>query len=131
MIKFQKFYVTNGAVKAKVFYSASQNYRDVKAGMAGGLIDCVTLYAKGYGGGLGKIFPGKYANDTDIQSDYFDEGRVTFFPGDEHYTAALARAKQNQADNVAKAADRIERLAAKRANAMHDDFNWVGSRHHY
>jgi hypothetical protein len=111
MIKFQKFYVTNGEVKAKVFYSAGQIYADVKAGSAGGLRDCVTLYAKGYDRALGKVFADLYQNDTDLMTDYFDKGSVRFFPGDELYEAALARCEQNAAESDAK-------YAAKRAAAQ-------------
>jgi hypothetical protein len=82
-IKFQKFYVTNGETKARVFYSNST------------LIDgrkCVTLYAKDYSRNLGAIFGDSYENATDSQTDYFDEGHVRIFPDSPHYAAALARA---------------------------------------
>jgi hypothetical protein len=81
-IKFQKFYVTNGQTKARVFYSK------------GKLIDgreCVTLYAKDYGHNLGHIFADGYQNDTDLMTDYFDKGLVRIFPDQPHYAAALAR----------------------------------------
>jgi hypothetical protein len=130
-IKFQKFYVTDGAVKAKVFYSAGQNYRDVKAGIAGGLVDTVTLYARDYDRKLGLIFKDGYQNDTDLMTDYFDQGRVRLFPGDTLYDAALARAKQNDADRAAAQAAKAAKRAFKAANDALDDFNYVGSRHHY
>lgn len=135
MIKFQKFYVTDGAVKAKVFYSAGQINRLQPDGSRK-LEQCVTLYARDYERALGTLFPKAYENDTDYQSDYFDQGRVRIFPGDELYAAALARAEQNELDDKARAAAKqAKRDAAKRAAWMAggylDDFNYVGSRHHY
>lgn len=84
MIKFNKYYVTNGVTKARVFYSNST---------LGDGRKCVTLYAKDYGHALGKIFPELYQNNTDIMTDYFEEGLVRIFPENPHYDAALARAK--------------------------------------
>lgn len=85
MIKLMKHYVTNGAIKARVWYSH------------GTLVDgreCVTLYAKDYTGDLGRIFSGSpnYRNDTDMRSDYFETGRVNIFPSDPLYPAARERA---------------------------------------
>jgi hypothetical protein len=96
-IKFQKYYVTNGTDKARVFYSHGQIYaspRDAALGAAGALRECVTLYAKDYDRTLGKIFGDRYENNTDTMSDYIDEGHVRIFPGDPLYAAALARCKQ-------------------------------------
>jgi hypothetical protein len=92
-VKFHKFYVTNGSVKARVFYSHGQIYNSVKDGVAGGLRECVTLYAKDFDSGraLAQILSAGYQNDTDLMSDYFDEGRTRLFPGDALYAAALAR----------------------------------------
>lgn len=82
-IKFQKFYVTNGTVKARVFYSVD-NRADRR--------NCVTLYAKDYTGELGVIFADEYKNDTDLMTDYFDKGRVVLFEGNPLYAAARERA---------------------------------------
>ena len=93
-IKFQKYYVTNGAHKARVFYSHGQIYaspQDVALGAAGSLLECVTLYAKDYDRTLGKIFGARYENQTDSMTDYFDAGHVRIFPGEPLYQAALAR----------------------------------------
>ena len=70
MVKFRKFYVTDGTVKAKITYSLD-NRGDRKK--------CVTLYEKGYDRNLGIIFPELHQNDTDYMTDYFDEGRVVIF----------------------------------------------------
>lgn len=110
MIKFQKFYVTNGEVKAKVSYSA---FNMVSTGQP-----CVTLYAQDYSRALGKVFADKYENDTDLMTDYFDQGRVRFVPGDALYEAALARCKQNDAEREAKYAAKQALYAAKRAAAQ-------------
>lgn len=84
MIKMMKFYVTNGAEKARVWYSRGQ------------LIDgrdCVTIYAKDYTGALGRIFNGdNYENNTDTMTDYFEKGRVRIFPSNPMWNAACARA---------------------------------------
>lgn len=86
MIKFQKHYVTNGAVKARVHYSA---FRMTTTGQ-----NCVTLYAKSFqdGRNLCEILDGEgYENNTDIMTDYFEEGRARILEGQPLYAAALAR----------------------------------------
>ena len=83
-IKFQKHYVTNGQAKARVFYSLD-NRVDGKS--------CVTLYAKDYGHALGAVLGGAYSNDTDSQSDYFDQGKAVLFVGHPLYAAARQRAE--------------------------------------
>jgi hypothetical protein len=92
-IKFNIYNVTNGEVSARVFYSTTAN--------RGGR-QCVTLYAKDYTRNLGKIFAGEYQNDTDTQSDYFDEGHVTLFEDHPLYAAARQRAEANNARNEAR-----------------------------
>lgn len=84
MIKFQKFYVTNGETKARVHYHHG-NLTDGR--------ECVTLYAKDYGHDLGAVFAdvADYQNDTDSMTDYFEKGRVRIFPDSPLYPAALAR----------------------------------------
>jgi hypothetical protein len=83
MIKFQKFYVTNGTEKARVWYSKSARIDGRKA---------VTIYAKDYDRALGRIFVDGYRNDTDTMTDYFDEGSVVLFDDHPLYAAALSRA---------------------------------------
>lgn len=84
-IKFQKHYVTNGAIKARVHYSA---FRMTTTGQ-----DCVTLYAKSYedGNALCDIMPNEYENNTDIHTDYSEKGRVRILSTSPLYAAALAR----------------------------------------
>lgn len=87
-IKFNKHHVTNGTVKARVFYSLDNRVDGRK---------CVTLYAKDYSRTLGQVFADEYQNDTDSMTDYFDEGRVVLFEGHAHYAAARQRAEANKA----------------------------------
>lgn len=97
-IKFNKHNVTNTAtkIKARVYYSNGVHAATGRKS--------VTLYAKDYSRDLGRVFPSKYVNGTDSMSDYFDEGRVTFFEGEEHYPAAKERADQREAEFAAKRA---------------------------
>jgi len=87
MIKFNKFHVTNGEAKARVFYSLDNRGDGRK---------CVTIYAKDYTGELGVVISDSYKNDTDIQTDYFDKGRVVLFEDHPLYAAARARAEANK-----------------------------------
>ncbi len=68
-MKFRKYFVANGDIKARISYSLD-NRIDGR--------NCVTLYAKDYTRALGKLFK-EYKNDTDSMTDYFDQGRVTLF----------------------------------------------------
>lgn len=86
--KFNKFHVSNGTTKARVWYSLDNRTDGRK---------CVTLYAKDYDRKLGDIFADNYKNDTDSQSDYFDKGRVALFEDHPEYAAARARAEANRA----------------------------------
>lgn len=83
-IKFNKFNVTNGTIKARVYYSISSRIDGREA---------VTLYAKDYDRKLGLIFSDEYKNNTDTQSDYFDKGRVVLFSDHPLYVQALEMAK--------------------------------------
>ena len=87
MIKFNKYHVTNGIVKARVFYSIS-NRIDKR--------ECVTIYARDYDRSLGKIFRDEYKNETDTMTDYFDSGNVTLFSDHPLYPIALELALANQ-----------------------------------
>lgn len=86
-IKFNKYHVTNGQVKARVFYSIGARTDGRKA---------VTIYARDYSRSLGKIFGSIYQNDTDSQTDYFDEGHVTLFEDHPLYEAAKERAEKRK-----------------------------------
>lgn len=81
-VKFNRYHVTNGAVKARVHYSLD-NRADRR--------NCVTIYAKDYSDALGAIFADGYINNTDFQTDYFDKGRVVLFESHPMYAAARAR----------------------------------------
>lgn len=92
MVKFNRYHVTNGTQKARVFYSLDNRADDRK---------CVTLYAKDYGRQLGEIFPDNYENDSNPMTDYFDKGRVRLFEDHPLYAAARARAEAIQAEREA------------------------------
>ncbi len=77
MVKFRKFYVTDGTVKAKIYYSLDNRGDNKK---------CVTLYERGYNRNLGIIFPDIHQDDTEYMTDYFDEGRVVIFENNPLYT---------------------------------------------
>ena len=71
MIRFNRYYVTNGTTKARVHY-ALDNRTDGRR--------CVTLYAKDYSDALDVVLgDALYVNDTDFQTDYFDKGRAVIF----------------------------------------------------
>lgn len=80
MIKFNKFNVTNGQIKARVHYSLDNRIDHRK---------CVTIYAKDYCGSLGEIFDAEYSNNTDLHTDYFEKGKVVLF--DDHPLYQTAR----------------------------------------
>lgn len=81
-IKFQKYYVTDGVSKVRVYYSH---------GMLTTGKECVTLYAKSYAGNLGKIFGSLAENNSDMQTDYFEKDKVRIYSDNPLYNAALAR----------------------------------------
>lgn len=83
MVQLNKFNVTDGTHKARVTYSA---FRLVSTGQ-----ECVTIYARDCLNDLHKIFAVEYQNDSDLQSDYFEKGRVRIVKGHPLYAAALAR----------------------------------------
>ena len=104
MIKFNRYHVTNGEIKARVFYSIGNRIDGRNA---------VTLYAKDYDRRLGKIFKDCYINDTDLMTDYFDQGHVTLFEDHPLYLKALEKAETIKKIRMAKAANQkieIERI---------------------
>jgi len=113
-IKFQKYYVTDGKVKAKVSYSDGKIYVRAADGSVTGLRDRITLYAQDYSRNLGAIFGGDYINDTDSQTDYFDQGRVRIFPESPLYPAAKERCDLISAQYLAKQAIYTAKRAAMR-----------------
>lgn len=100
-VKFHQHYITDGVIKARVFYSLN-NRTDGRS--------CVTLYDKDYGRALGRILEDGYQNTTDIMTDWFDKGHVDLYESSPYYKAARAAAEKR---NAAVAA----RYAAKRAAA--------------
>jgi hypothetical protein len=108
-VKFNKHHVTDGATKAKVFYSLDNHVS---------MLPTVTIYAKDYSRALGKLISDAYKNDTDSLTDYFDEGRVVLQEGHPLYAAARERAVANKiADEARWAALKAKRLA--RAESEH------------
>ncbi len=93
-VRFLKFCVTDGTVKAKVHYSLDNRHDRRK---------CVTIYARDYGGELGAILGDAYENKTDTQTDYFDKGNATLFEDHPLYAAARSRAESVLAEYAAKA----------------------------
>jgi hypothetical protein len=87
-VKFQKFRVVLGDLKARIHYSR---------GVLVNGRDCITLYAKDYSNDLGKIAAAvegmEYQNDTDSMSDYFDQGRARIYPDSPLWALALAQCK--------------------------------------
>lgn len=81
MIKLSKNSATNGKFKARVTYSA---FRMVSTGQ-----QCVTIYARDTINDLHRIFGSEYQNDTDLQSDYFEKGRVRLLVDHPLYSVAL------------------------------------------
>ena len=81
-IRFNKYHVTDGVNKARVFYSLDNRTDGRK---------CVTIYAKDFGSALSKIFATEYQNDSDSMTDYFDEGKVVLFEDHSLYAAARKR----------------------------------------
>ena len=82
MIRFNKHFVTNGTVRARVHYSLDNRVDGRK---------CVTLYAKDYTNDLATIFPAQTQNDSDSMTDYFETGRVVLFEGHPLYNEARKR----------------------------------------
>jgi hypothetical protein len=102
-------YVTDGAHKARVHYSAGRCYNGKMS---------VTLYAQNFRSDLGKIFPGHYKNDTDSQSDYYDQGRVEIYEDHPLYAAAIARSEENSRRWAAHRAKVEAKRATRRAARM-------------
>lgn len=102
-IKFNRFNVRqiSSGLTCKVLYSLDNRVDRRK---------CVTLYARDYDRSLGNIFKdvAQYKNDTDIMTDYFDQGRVVIFETDAVYPVARAAAKFFIDERAAKFAAKRE-----------------------
>lgn len=83
-IRFMKHFVDNGprTITAKVYYSHSILINGKEA---------ITLYSKDYDGNLRKVFPGRYANDSDMMTDYFEKDRVRIYKDAPLFDEALER----------------------------------------
>lgn len=88
MIKFCKHYLTNGAIKARVWYALDNRIDGRKV---------VTIYAKDYSDALGKLGLEGYENDMDMQTDYFEKGRVRLFETHPLYAQARTHVEAMQA----------------------------------
>lgn len=87
MIKFNKYHVTNGLIKARVWYCIGNRVDNRKA---------VTLYAKNYHDKLSCIFSeNDVINKSDYVTDYFEKDRVVLFEDHPLYLKALERAELN------------------------------------
>jgi hypothetical protein len=85
-IKFNKYNVTNGTIKARVRYSVGNHISGR---------ECVWIYAKDFDRSLGKIFETEYKNETDSREDYFETGRVLLFNDHPLYKKAFEVAEKN------------------------------------
>lgn len=79
MIKFNRYYVTDGTIKVRVFYSLDNHVSGRKV---------VTLYGKNYDDGLRKIIPDASTNDSEYHTDYVASDVARLFEGHPLYTAA-------------------------------------------
>lgn len=87
-IRFLKHKVTNGTHSARIWYSLD-NHVSRKP--------CVTLYAKSCLEDLKPIFGQQTQNDTDMQTDYFENDRVRLFEDHPLYAAARHAAEAKAA----------------------------------
>lgn len=84
MIKFNKYHVTDGKVKARVWYSLDNRTDGRK---------CVTIYARDYTRELQDILPANYKNETRSEIDFFEKGRAVLFEDHPLYAIARQRAE--------------------------------------
>ncbi len=108
-IRFQVYFVTNGQTKVRVRYTVD-NRADRRP--------CVVIWAQDYSDSLQQLFPGHYQNNTEIQTDYFEHGRVTLFADHPLYGIARARAEANAERNRLHYAKVAAKRAARRAARM-------------
>jgi hypothetical protein len=90
-IKFNKFNVTDGTDKARVWYNLDNRYDGRKS---------VNISDKDYGHALSRVFAEidvNYRNETDTMTDYFDKGRATIFEDHPLYVQARAHVEALEA----------------------------------
>jgi hypothetical protein len=92
-IKFRQYYVANDLFKAKVSYHMDGRIDKRK---------CVTLYARDWCRNLRHLFQDGYINESDIMTDYFEQGRVVLFEDNIHYPEARKVAEMIAAKREAK-----------------------------
>ena len=85
MIKLNKHNVTNGTIKARVWYSMNQN-------LAGARVAQIMPKSFDDGALLALIFPENYRNATDAQQDCYHMGAVKFTSGHPLFEAIKSRA---------------------------------------
>jgi len=86
-IKFRKYYVTDGVIKAKVFYHIEKSCSEITK-----VFICEYYYTSG----LRKIFPDLYENNTDSLVDYYETGSVTLTKDHVLFESALEAALKNK-----------------------------------
>lgn len=93
MIKLNMHNVVNTetGAKARVHYSAFVTTEGRP---------CVTLYGKEYSDKLAPVF-GSAENESDFQSDYFEEDKFRIYEDSPLYSAALALAQKHAARRAA------------------------------
>lgn len=86
MTKFNKYFVTDGINKAKVYYS----YSPATATVSGR--EMITIYAR-ESDQLKGLFD-EIENDSDVMTDYFESDRVRIFPNDSRFQPLLSKMKE-------------------------------------
>lgn len=83
-IKFNKYNVTNGTLKARVHYALDNRIDGRKV---------VTIYAKDWQSGhaLSEMLTEVYENNTDLLSDYYEKGTVRLFENNPLYATARTK----------------------------------------
>jgi hypothetical protein len=92
-IKFRQYYVANDLFKAKVSYHMDGRIDKRK---------CVTIYARDWCRNLRHVFQDGYINESDMMTDYFEQGRVVLFEDNKHYPEARKVAEMIAAKREAK-----------------------------
>lgn len=108
-IKFNQHHVTDGTTKARVFYSLDNRTDGRKV---------VTMYAREYGPGLGKMFAGHVENNSDLMTDYIESDTVRLFEDHPLYAQARARVEVFEAARRAKVAEKRAANEARRLARM-------------
>ena len=92
-IKFRQYYVANDLFNAKVSYSLDNRIDKRK---------CVTIYARDWCRNLRHVFQDGYINESDLMTDYIEQGHVVLFEDNKHYQEARKMAEMIAAKREAK-----------------------------